>query len=267
MRITISALAAVALVALSGCGGGGTTTIIEKTVIESAAEPATANSTYLPSPAYEKKFVKPKFYSFTADGSLVGKELSWDGWGTPTATAHGTIDERNWASSDPNARRSYSGSVVASGLEECKGRSYYTEVLAQVPANAVYVPEKPSQLITPCRSFQSIQEEEEATAAPPTPEPSQASSADELRAAAIAEGISCASYGSEVCQLSVEVSVTDPKWGAVHIEPRPGHESQVQSDSASFIKRGGEWVPLQVGNGGGCEVPTAIREELRLDCF
>ena len=261
MRL-LAIVTAFAVLGLTACGGGGTTTIIEKTVTESGSSETT--STYPPFTYKQGFVVEPRFYSLVQDGSLLGKELSWEEWGKPTATAAGTIEERNWKSSDPNARRVYGGSIIASNLERCKGRSYYTEVTVQVPPNAVYVPEKPSQLATPCRLFQSIQEEEEETLA--APEPSQVSSADELRDAAIAEGVSCAAYGGQICRLTVEVSTADPNWGAVHIAPKPGHAG-VQMDSASFIKRGGEWVLVQVGNGGGCEVPTAIREELKLDCF
>lgn len=161
MRLTITAFAAVAMLAFSACGGGGSTTIIQKTVTESASESSQADSTYLPSPYDQRMYVEPTFYSFVEDGAIEGKGLNWERWGSPIATATGTIEERNWASGDPNDRRSYRGSVVASGLEKCKGRSYYTEVVAQVPANAVNVPEEASQLITPCRSYESIQKETE----------------------------------------------------------------------------------------------------------
>jgi hypothetical protein len=72
----------------------------------------------------------------------------------------GTIDERDFSSGDFNDPPTYPGAVLARGLEECRGRSYYTEVVAEVPPDAVYVPEKASQLTTPCRSFDEIQREE-----------------------------------------------------------------------------------------------------------
>lgn len=53
--------------------------------------------------------------------------------------------------------------MLARGLEECRGRGYYTEVLAEVPPDAVYVPTKASQLTTPCRSFEDILQEEGAS--------------------------------------------------------------------------------------------------------
>jgi hypothetical protein len=159
-----------------GCGGGGTTTVVHETVVtESEADANRAASTYLRSPAFEKRYVEPGDYSFVVDGSLVGKDLTWEGWGSPIATGTGTIEERNWASGDPSDRRSYRGSVVASGLEKCKGRAYYTEVVAQVPSNAVYVPDEATQLTTPCRSYNSIQQEKspkrESQAAPTSERP------------------------------------------------------------------------------------------------
>ena len=151
---------AVAVIGLTGCGGGGTTTVINKTVVtEPQAGSNRAALTYLPSPWIERKYVEPAFYSFVVDGSLLGKHLTWKRWGSPIATGTGTIEERNWASGNPRDRRSYRGSVMASGLERCKGRSYYTQVVAQVPSNAVYVPEEATQLTTPCRTFRSTEEE------------------------------------------------------------------------------------------------------------
>jgi hypothetical protein len=162
---------AAAFVGLTGCGGGGTTTVINKTVTASGAEANRANSTYLPSPAYERKYVEPTDYSFSVDGALVAKDLRWEGWGSPIATGIGTIEERNWASGEFNDRPTYRGSVVASGLERCKGRAYYTEVVAQVPSNAVYVPKEATQLTTPCRTFESIQDERSPTPSPPSEGP------------------------------------------------------------------------------------------------
>jgi hypothetical protein len=146
---------ALAVGAFAGCGSGGTTTIIEKTV---TAAPKQV-STYLPSPVIEKKYVRPHVYDFAVDGSLLGKNLVWSGWGSRTAQAIGTIEERNWSSERFDDRPDYRGSLVASGLEECEGAAYYTEVIARVPPYAVYVPDKPTQLATPCRSANSIAEE------------------------------------------------------------------------------------------------------------
>jgi hypothetical protein len=143
-----------------GCGGA-TTTVIEKTVVTRAPDEATKSApTFLKAVAFEHLYVEPKLYPFSADGSLVGRDLTWEGWGSATATGRGKIEERDFSSGDFNDRPTYPGAVVARGLEECRGRSYYTEVVAEVPPDAIFVPSEASQLTTPCRSFESIQAEE-----------------------------------------------------------------------------------------------------------
>jgi Family of unknown function (DUF6636) len=83
---------------------------------------------------------------------------------------HGIIEERDFDDGF-NDRKHYPGTVIATGLEECKGRDYYTEVSANVPPNAIYVPEETTQLTTPCRSYESIQADSEPEAAPEPKEP------------------------------------------------------------------------------------------------
>ncbi|MEZ5078405.1 MAG: hypothetical protein R2725_13295 [Solirubrobacterales bacterium] len=109
--------------------------------------------------------------------------------------------------------------------------------------------------------------ETEAVEESQTEEADQVVMAEALRAASTAEGFSCAAFGNAVCQMHVEISRIDPRWAAVHIEGKPGHETEVQAASASFYRQGGEWKPIQIGNGGGCEVPSEIVAELLLDCF
>jgi hypothetical protein len=148
----------VAIVAfLTGCGGGDTTTVIERVV---TSEPAAEKPALLKLPTYEHWLVKPATYSFAVDGSFVGKSLSWRDWGSPTTTGTGILEERDF-SGDFNDRRRYRGAVIATGREECNGRDYYTEVEARLPANAIYVPEESTQLSTPCRSDDSIRRERE----------------------------------------------------------------------------------------------------------
>ncbi|MCW2981240.1 MAG: hypothetical protein JWO14_2967 [Solirubrobacterales bacterium] len=166
MRTRLGLALVVSSFALVGCGGASTTTVIEKTV--TAPGQTRATPTFLKAVAYEHLYVEPRVYPFTVDGSLVGKDLKWEGWGSATATGRGKIEERNFAGGFDD-RPTYPGSVVATGLEECRGRAYYTEVVAEVPPDAIYVPRKASQLTTPCRSFESLKEEER-----PEPEPGEA---------------------------------------------------------------------------------------------
>ena len=138
------ALAALALaVALTSCGGGNTTTIIEKTVMRKAHP--NAGRTLLPD-AVGGKFVEPATYRFSADGDLIGKSLDWHGWGEAKATAFGKLEER----SANGLVDTFAGSVTASAPVACQGARYYTEVFAHLPPQADFVPTEPTKLSTPC---------------------------------------------------------------------------------------------------------------------
>ncbi len=144
-RLLPALLVALALaVGLAACGGGGTTTIIEKTVIRHARPQSSA--TYLPDVATTRHFVKPATYRFSVDGDLIAKDLDWHGWGEPNATAFGTLAERPAS----GLVDTFSGSVTASAPRTCDGARYYTEVIAHVPKQADFVPSEPTKLSTPC---------------------------------------------------------------------------------------------------------------------
>jgi hypothetical protein len=68
--------------------------------------------------------------------------------------------------------------------------------------------------------------------------------------------------------LTVRVSTVDSRWAAVHVLPNRGHTHQVQADVASmYHTRRHGWVVHQVGNGGGCGVPSRVRRDLHLACY
>lgn len=141
----MACLAALALaVALASCGGGGTTTINETTVMRKS-QPG-SGPTYLPDVATTRRFVKPATYRFSVDGDLIARNLAWHGWGEAKATAFGTIAERPAS----GLVDTFSGSVTASAPKTCKGATYYTEVFAHVPQQADFVPTEPTKLDTPC---------------------------------------------------------------------------------------------------------------------
>ena len=143
-RLLPAALAALALaVALASCGGGGTTTIIEKTVMRESHP--SAGTTFLPD-VLGGKFVEPATYRFSADGDLIGKSLGWHGWGEAKATAFGKLEER----SANGLVDTFTGSVTASSPRRCQGATYYTEVLAHLPPQADFVPTEPTKLQSPC---------------------------------------------------------------------------------------------------------------------
>ncbi|MFT3865855.1 MAG: hypothetical protein QM729_16440 [Solirubrobacterales bacterium] len=140
LLVLLAALAAA--VSLAACGG--TTTVTETTVMRHA-EPAHGN-TLLPLVTGHGGVVKPAAYRFSVDGDLIGKNLTWHGWGEAKAVAFGKLIERPAS----GLLDTFSGSVTASGLRTCKGAAYYTEVFPHLPAQADYVPTEPIKLETPC---------------------------------------------------------------------------------------------------------------------
>ena len=144
-RLLPAFLLALALaVVLASCGGGGTTTIHEKTVMRKS-QPS-SGTTYLPDVTTDRRFVKPATYRFSVDGDLIGKELDWHGWGEATATAFGTLAERPAS----GLVDTFSGSVTVSAPKACDGARYYTEVFPHLPKQADFVPTEPTKLETPC---------------------------------------------------------------------------------------------------------------------
>ena len=137
-------LAALALaVVLASCGGGGSSTVTDATVMRKS-QPG-AGTTYLPD-VTGRNFVKPASYGFGGDGDLIATKLDWHGWGEAKATAFGTIAEHP----ANGLVDTFSGSVTASAPKTCNGARYYTEVMAHLPKQADYVPTEPTKLTTPC---------------------------------------------------------------------------------------------------------------------
>ena len=144
------ALTAALALGLAACGGGGSTTIIETTGTPTTSSTATTTTTTAPPPTSTtapsgvfmsdplgKSSSEPATFAFSADGDLVGHGLQWSNWGSPTATATGTLIERKSGSIQTV---SFPGSVAVSGLTECKGAQYYTHAKATVPASAPFQP-------------------------------------------------------------------------------------------------------------------------------
>jgi hypothetical protein len=136
---------AVALVvSAAGCGGG-----------RSGGPPVRV---FLPSIAFERRYVEPPRYEF-ADGSLVAVNLSWEGWGSETATGRGRLVERDWSRAKPSELPTDTGIVLARGLEECRGEALYTELFVMPRTAAVDVDEAATKLPTPCHSRAEIDAE------------------------------------------------------------------------------------------------------------
>jgi hypothetical protein len=144
-RLLPALLAALALaVVLASCGGGGTTTVTEKTVMRHA-EPK-HGETLLPTISGQGGLVEPTTYSFSVDGDLIGKELNWHSWGEAKAVAFGTMIEHPASGLVDR----FAGSVTASAPRKCHGATFYTEVFAHLPPRADFVPTEPTKLETPC---------------------------------------------------------------------------------------------------------------------
>ena len=79
--------------------------------------------------------------------------------------------------------------------------------------------------------------------------------------------LGCGDYPAGSCRFAVRISTVHRGWAAVYIRPRSGWENTVQSDVASMRRRSGRWRQYQLGNGGGCGVPTDVRRDLMLACY
>jgi len=66
---------------------------------------------------------------------------------------------------------------------------------------------------------------------------------------------------------NVIVAERFPRWGFVHFAGIPPVCGASISDVISVRKIDGRWRRHQFGNGGGCRMPTAVREDLRLHCW
>ena|SRR5688572_2238851 len=76
----------------------------------------------------------------------------------------------------------------------------------------------------------------------------------------------CQAYPEGSCKLVVRVSTENQRWAAAYVRPTRGNEDVVQRDVASLERRNHRWRVHQIGNGGGCQVPPAVDEDLHLFC-
>jgi hypothetical protein len=145
-RPFLALLTALALaIALAACGGGGSSSTNQEETVMRHSEPA-HGETLIPAAGGQGALVKPSTYVFSVDGDLVGKELTWHGWGEAKATAFGTLVEVPAS----GLKDTFSGSVTASAPTKCNGATYYTEVFAHLPKQADFVPTEATKLSTPC---------------------------------------------------------------------------------------------------------------------
>lgn len=79
-------------------------------------------------------------------------------------------------------------------------------------------------------------------------------------------GIGCDFYEPGACEYRFRVSTKNQRWAAARIVARP-HHPEVQEDIASLYHGKARWRVHQAGNGGGCDVPKAVRKDLHLVCY
>jgi hypothetical protein len=73
-------------------------------------------------------------------------------------------------------------------------------------------------------------------------------------------------YGRECVAFALRVSTVDSHWAAVTVR-RAKRTCDVQGDVQSFHRGRSGWRSHQLGNGGGCNMPAAVRDDLRLACY
>jgi hypothetical protein len=149
LRGAIALAAAVGLLATSGCGGG-TTTIVDKTV---TTEGSTTRSSTIGVATHVfamdsggRRLVAPGEFSFNVEGAVVGKRLHWTNWGEPAATAVGFFSERRFSTSN---RVRFQSTLKLTELRVCRGAAYYTHATVPVPSSAAFEPSV-NPLPTPC---------------------------------------------------------------------------------------------------------------------
>lgn len=74
-------------------------------------------------------------------------------------------------------------------------------------------------------------------------------------------------YPADTCFLKVRISTARKGWAAVYVRPTRKGRGTVQPDVATVKKVRGRWRISQVGNGGGCGVPAAVRRDLKVACY
>src|SRR4051794_12875495 len=71
-------------------------------------------------------------------------------------------------------------------------------------------------------------------------------------------GVSCDAFPGMRCHRTIKVSTVNERWAASYVSGGPG----VQGGVASLERKNHRWRIHQVGNGGGCDVPSAVARDL-----
>lgn len=237
-RLKSGILAAILILAavltLGGCGGGGTTTVIERTVTErSEAASPERSPAFLKLPTYEAWTMEPEIYSFGASGNPAGHDLVWTGWGTDRAEGRGSLWTRRFeGGNNPSDYDKAPATIVATALEECGGRRFYTRVEAMTDDRGS---EGAVDLQTPCTGGAPFGRDalEQVNSDEAEPAPESESLAPHLFFHTPTENIGCALSANGVrCDIQEHNWQPPPKpadcdldwgYGLAVAESEPGH--------------------------------------------
>lgn len=84
-----------------------------------------------------------------------------------------------------------------------------------------------------------------------------------ITAALDSADFSCDLFPGASCRRTIKVSTENERWAAGYIRGGP----EVQGGVASLVRKKHRWRVHQIGNGGGCEVPSAVTRDLDLACY
>jgi hypothetical protein len=148
VRGAIALAGAVAVLALSGCGGGTTATRSEPVTTE--ASTTTSSTIGVPTDVFVmnsgmERLVEPEEFIFNLEGAVVGAHLHWTDWGEPATAAIGAFSEHRFSSSN---RVRFRSTLKLTQLRVCNDAEYYTHASLPVPSSPTQPAEK--SLPTPC---------------------------------------------------------------------------------------------------------------------
>lgn len=79
-------------------------------------------------------------------------------------------------------------------------------------------------------------------------------------------GFDCDIYPPGSCRLEIRISTENERWAGAYIRARHD-DPQVQPEAGSLEHKHHRWTVHQVGNGGGCNVPSRVAKDLHLECY
>lgn len=103
--------------------------------------------TYVERGGFNTYLQHPTTLTFSVDGDLAGLRLRWTHWGASTATARGSVYEREGYPT--YGSKTVPGTIVLSALRRCGAASYYTRYTIHAIGPLPFRPPS-NRLLTPC---------------------------------------------------------------------------------------------------------------------